>query len=213
MFTIDLLNGRGIPLKTRPAGIVIVAVTAALPVVLAIGTFSLYWHNKVVLLLKQSEIAKVEADVNQFADAMEKRQALMKEKTNYGSSLSEVGSSIKNYIQWSPILTTVVENMPESIILTSLEVDRISVKKKVPKKDNPEKMEEIEVPARLLQLSVRGAPQSNCDEEVRDFQDRLRTSATLEPKIENIRVSRNSQKIKGQDVFFYEITCVFKPEL
>jgi len=209
MFTIDLLNGQGIPPKTKPAGIVTVAVTAALPVVLALGTFR---HNKVILSLKQSEIVKVEADVDQFADAMEERQALMKEKINYGSSLSEVGSSLKNYIQWSPILTTVVENMPESIILTSLEVDRIAVKKKVPKKDNPKKTEEIEVPTRLLRLSVRGAPQSNCDEAVRDFQDRLRTSATLEPRIENIRVSWNSQKIKGQDVFFYEITCVFKPE-
>lgn len=212
MFTIDLLNGRGIPLKTRPAGIMIVAVTATLPVVLAIGMFSLYWHNKVVLSLKQSEIAKVEADVDQFADAMEKRQVLMKEKISYGNSLSEIGSSLKNYIQWSPILTTVVENMPESIILTSLGVDRISVKKKVPKKDNPKKMEEIEVPARLLQLSVRGAPQSNCDEAVRDFQDRLRTSAVLKSRLENIRVSWNSQKVKGQDVLLYEVTCIFKPE-
>ena len=213
MFTIDLLNGQGIPLKTKPGGIVIVALTTVLPVLLAIGTLGFYLNNKVILSLKEREIVKSEARIDIFSDALEQREAIMREKITYESCLSEIRSSIKNYTQWSPILTTVVEYMPESIVLTSLEVERNSIKKKVPNKDNPEEMKEIEVPVRVLRLSVQGGPQSNCDEAVRDFQDHLRTSAHLGPKLETVRVSRDSETIEGQDVFSYEITCVFKPSL
>lgn len=213
MFTIDLLNGQGLPLKTKPGGVVIVAITAVLPILLAIGTIGFYLHNNVILSLKEREIVKSEAMIDKFSDAMEHREALMREKITYDSCLSEISSSVKNYTQWSPILTTVVENMPESVVLTSFEVERKSVKKKIPDKDDPKNKKEIEVPYRELRLSVWGEAQSNCDEDVRGFQDRLRTSALLGPKLDNIRVSRNSEKIEGRDVFSYEITCVFKPRL
>ena len=213
MFTIDLLNGQGIPPKTKPAGMVILAATAVLPVFLALGTLGFYLHNRIILSLKEHEIIKIEAGIDKCADAVEEHDALMREKITYDSSLSDVGSSIKKYIQWSPILTTVVENMPESVVLTSLEVERHSIKKDMPKKDNPKKTEEIEVPVRVLRLGVRGGPQSNCDEVVRDFQDRLRTSVTLGPRLETIRVSRNSETIEDRDILSYEITCIFKPEL
>jgi Tfp pilus assembly protein PilN len=213
MFTIDLLNGQGIPLKTKPGGVVIVAVTAVLPVLLAIGIVSIYLNNKFTLSLKDREIVKSKAGIEEYSDALEQQKALLKKKVAYGSCLSEVGSSVKKYTQWSPILTTVIENIPEEVVLTSLEVERDSVTIEVPKKDNPKKKKEIEVPIRVLRLKVCSGPQSNCDEAVRSFQDRLRTSDLLGPKLENIRVSRGSETINNQDVFSYEITCVFKPSL
>lgn len=213
MFTIDLLNGQGLPLKTRPGGVVIVTVAAVAPVLLAIGMVGFYLHNRVILSLTECEIVRNEARIDKFSGALEQREALMKEKITYGSCLSEVNSSVKNYMQWSPILTTVVEHMPTSVVLTSLEVKCNVIKKKVPDKDDPEEMKEIEVPVRVLHLQVRGGPQCNCDEDVREFQDHLRTSALLGSMLDNIRVSRDSEKINGRDVFSYEITCVFKPRL
>ena len=213
MFTIDLLNGQGLPLKTKPGGVVIVAVTAILPVLLAIGTVGIYLHNGIVLSTKEREIVKSKEMIDKFSDALEQREALMKEKIIYDGCLSEISSSIKNYTQWSPILTTVIKNMPESIALTSLEVERKSVKKQVPDKDNPKQRKQIEVLYRILRLSVRGEPQRDCDEDVRKFQDRLRTSALLGPRLDTIRVSRDSETIDGWDVFSYEITCTFKPRL
>jgi Tfp pilus assembly protein PilN len=212
-FTIDLLNGQGVPQKTKPGGIVIAAATATLPVLLAIGTLGIYLNNKVALSLKEREVVKNEDKIDNFSEALEQRDALLKEERTYSTCLSVISSSIKKYSQWSPVLTTVVENMPESVVLTSLEVERKSVKKQVPDKDNPEQKKEVEVPYRILRLSVKGGAQNNCDEAVRDFQDRLRTSALLKPRLDDIRVSQKSEKIDGQDVFSYEITCSFKPRL
>ncbi|MEJ2702452.1 MAG: hypothetical protein P8Z79_08415 [Sedimentisphaerales bacterium] len=113
--------------------------------------------------------------------------------------------------KWSPILVTVVENMPESVVLTSLEVEVKTVKKDVPKNDGSNDTKKIDVPARVMRVKVSGAPQCDCDGAVRDFQGRLQASALLGPRLENIRVSRDSEEVEGVDVFSYEITCVFKP--
>jgi len=192
---------------------VIVALTAILPVLLGLGTFGLYLHNKVIVSLKDREIAKSEARIEKFSDALKLRDALMKEKITYGNCLSEVGSTLKNYSQWSPILITVVENMPETVVLTSLEVERKTTKVKVPDKDDPKETKEIDAPYRVLRLGVSGRPQQNCDDAVRRFQEGLRTSDLLGPTLEKINVSRKSKMMKGQDVFTYEITCTFEPRL
>jgi hypothetical protein len=98
-------------------------------------------------------------------------------------------------------------------VLTGLEVKENSVRKKVPQKDNPQEMVDMNIPVRTLRLSVSGSPQQNCDEAVRDFRDSLRSSSLLGPWLENIAVSQESEMLEGQDVASYEIDCVFKPRL
>jgi hypothetical protein len=103
--------------------------------------------------------------------------------------------------------------MPDSMVLTRLEVKRRTVNKKVPKKDNPKAMTSVNVPASTLQMSVSGKPQVNNDKAVKDFKDRLRLSAVLAPKIEDIVISQRADTFEGQEVISYDIDCIFKPEL
>ena len=215
MFTIDLLNGQGLPLKSKPGAIAIVAVTAAIPFIIATGMLSLYLNNKINVSVNEQEIARWETEIGKLSDAVEQQEALEKEKIAYGGYLSEVKSFINRHTQWSPVLRTLIENMPDSVVLTELEVECGSEKKQVqaPVKDDPHKMMEFEVLTRTLRLSVIGDHQSNNDEAVRDFRDRLRASDFLGPRIENIGVSQKSEKLDDQDVVSYEISCVLKPGL
>ena len=96
-------------------------------------------------------------------------------------------------------------------MLTSLEVQQHTIKRKVPKKDAPGETIAIDVPVRTLRMSVYGSGEGDSDKAVRDFRDRLQQSVTLGPKLENIWVSQESDTIDGQDVVSYEIDCVFKP--
>ncbi len=213
MFTIDLLKGQAIPLKSKPGGLAIVAVTAAIPITIAMGMLSLYLHNRIAVSIKEQEIVRWETEISKLSDAVELQNALEKKKIAYGNYLSEVKSSVNRHTQWSPVLTTLIENMPDSVVLTSLGVEHDSVKRKVPKEDDPKKMIEIDVLVRTLRLSVSGGPQRNCDEAVKDFRDRLRSSEFLGPRLDNIGVSQKSETLEGQDVVSYEISCVFKPAL
>ena len=211
MFTVDLLKGQGVPPKIGPTDIAIAVITIAIPIIAAIAMFGFYMRNKAIISIKKQDIVRCQAKIDKLSDAVELQRSLEKEKIIYANSLSEVRSSIKRYTQWSPVLATLVENMPDSVVLTNLEVAQRSVKRKVPKEDDPRKTVEIDVLAKTLQLSVRGNPQGNCDQAVKDFRDRLRSSASLGSKLENISVSQQSEILDGQDVVFYEIACVFKP--
>lgn len=211
MFSIDLLKGQAIPLKSKPGGLAIMVATAAIPITFAMGMFSFYLHNNITVSVEAKEIARYEEEIDKLSEAVGIHESLKKEKAAYFDCLTEVKSSITNHAQWSPVLMALIENMPDSVVLTSLEVEYDSVKKKVPKKDDPKKMVEISVPVRALHLKVSGGPQRNCDEAVKEFMDRLSSSEYLAPRLEKISVSQESEKIDGQDVVSYEISCVFKP--
>jgi len=200
-------------MKSSPGGIAIAAVTVAVPMTIATIMFGFYLNDRTQVSIKEQEIVRYQAEIDKLSDAVKLQDSLEKEKNVYNNYLSEVKSSISRYIQWSPVLVTLVENMPDSVMLTGLEVKQHSIRKKIPKQDNPQEMTEINVPVRILQMSVSGSPQYDCDKAVRDFRNHLRSSAFLGPKLENIGVSQQSETLEGRDVASYEIECVFKTRL
>ena len=202
MFTIDLLKGQGIPAKSRPEGIAIAAVTFAVPIIIAIVMFGFYLSNIINISIQKREVVRYKKKIDQLSDALKMQKSFEKEKNVINSYLTEASSSITRHTQWSPVL-----------VLTSLEVKQRSVRRKVPKKDDPKTMTNISIPVRTLHISVCGSPQTNCDKAVRDFGGRLRSSALLGPKLENIKVSQGFDILQNQDVVSYKIDCVFKPGL
>jgi hypothetical protein len=213
MFTIDLLKGQGIPIRSGPWGLVIAATAFAVPIFVAMVMLGFYLGDRIAISTKKQEIVNYEGYINKLSDAVKLQESFEKEKNNINNCLSEALSSAGEHTQWSPILATVVENMPDSMVLTRIEVKQRSANKKVPQKDDPNKMIDVGVPASTLQMSVSGRSQANNDKAVKDFKDSLRLSALLAPKLEDIIVSQKSDTFEGQDVVSYEIDCIFKPEL
>jgi len=213
MFTIDLLKGQGIPDKSKPGGLVILTLAGIVPIVLGMIMFILYMNHDVAASAKEKEIARLEVEISRFSGAVKAKNAMEEEKSTYRKCLSEVKSSTCKNTQWSPVLTTLVENIPESVVLTSLEVSHDSVRKKVPKKDDPKKKMEVSVPVRVLRVSVTGGHQGNCDRIVKEFIDRLWASDSLGPRLEKIGHSQRYVEHDGKQLVSYEISCLFKPSL
>jgi len=213
MFTIDLLKGRGIPAKSRPRNIAVAAVAVVVPVIIAIVIFGFVMHNRIIISIKKNTIGNYETRISGLSDAIEMQKSFEEEKSIYSNCLSEVSSSLAGHTQWSPVLVTLVKNIPDSVMLTALDVKQSSTRIKVRQKDDPAKMIDVFVPVRTLQMKVAGKPESNCDEAIRDFSELLRSSSLLGPKLENIRISQGLGKIKDQEVVSYQIDCIFKPGL
>jgi len=213
MFTIDLLKGQGIPMKSRPGGIAISAVAVAVPVIIAVAMLGIYLHSRIIISVDNRDIARQEAEIDKLSDLIKQLEGLEKEKAACNGYLSEVKSSIGRYTPWSPVLATVVENMPRTVILTGLEVNQRSIKQKTPKKDDPSKTVDVDVPVRTLSMKVYTGAQSNGDELVKDFQSRLRSSAFLGPRLETITVAQETVTLDKQDVVMYQVNCIFKPGL
>jgi len=213
MFTIDLLHGQGIPIKSGPGGVAIAATAFAVPIIITITMLGYYLHTRIIMSIQKQGIINYEAKIGELSEAVERQESFEKEGNVIRSCLSEVSSSIGRHTQWSPVLITLVENMPGPVLLTELSVERSSLKRKVPQKNDPKKMINISVPVRTLHMRVCGSLQSNSDEAIKDFRDRLCSSSWLGSRLENISVSQEFGMLDGRDVVFYEIDCVFKPGL
>ena len=213
MFTIDLLKGQGVPIKSSPGNIAVAAAAVSVPVIIAIVMFGFYLRNRITISIQKHTMANYEMKIAELSDAIELQKSFEEEKSAYSSCLSEVSSSLGRYTQWSPVLVTLVKNMPDSVVLTGLGVKQRSIRRKVRQKDDPKKMVNISVPVRTLQMTVAARPRSNGDEAIRNFNARLRSSSLLGPKLENIRISQKLGTLEGEAVVSYQIDCIFKPGL
>lgn len=215
MFTIDLLRGKGVPAKIGPQGVAVAVVALAVPLIIALVMLGGFLRNRIVISIQTAEIANYDAKINQLADAVQLQKSFEKEKNTVNSSLAEVTSNIGEHIQWSPVLVTLVENMPGPVFLTKLDVKENSVKVKMPQKDDPKKTIETQVPAKTLQMSLLGSSPAGCDKEIRDFRDKLRVAipTASRQQLEDIKVAQQVGKFEEKDAVSYEINFIFKPQL
>jgi Tfp pilus assembly protein PilN len=213
MYTIDLLKGQGIPERSGPERFVVMGLATAGPVIVAIIVLGLYLSNAVAISVQRKGIAGYEAKVArpELAEALVQQKAFEQKKSVINGYLAEISGAIGRHTQWSPVLQTIVELMPDSVILTKLEVKEESIKQKVPSRDDPTKMVEVSVPVRRLLMGLSANTKMGCDRQVRDYRDQLRFSEFLGPRLENIVVDRNEDKLDNREVVSYQIDFEFKP--
>ena len=60
MFTIDLLKGHGIPIKSKPEGIAIAVATFTVPLVIAIVMFGFCLHTRIIMSIQKQAIINYE---------------------------------------------------------------------------------------------------------------------------------------------------------
>jgi len=213
MFKIDLLKGKGIPLKRRPLGVAIAALAFVVPVLVAAIMFGFYVSDKIFIRVSTQELANYDKNIDTLSEALNIQKTFEREKNSLTSCMSEAMSSLGKHAQWSPVLEVVARNMPDSMVLTKLDVKEASVKKDVPNKENPKEMKKVDAIARTMKMNVTGRPNTNNDKAVQDFKDRLLLSKLLAKQMEDIKVSQEPDTLDGQDVVSYEISCIFKPKI
>lgn len=213
IFTIDLLKGQAVPRKSTPGSIGVTAAATTVPVIIAIALLGIYVRNRVIISVHGHTIANYEAKISELSEAVELQKSFEKEKGAYNDCLAEISNRLGEHTQWSPVLVTLVENMPDSVVLTELDVNQRSVKKVVRQKDNPAKTTTISVPVRTLTMKVAARPKSESDQAIRNYSELLRSSSLLGPKLENIRISQGLGLLEGKSVVSYQIDCIFKAGL
>jgi Tfp pilus assembly protein PilN len=219
MFAIDLLKGQGRPARTKPQGVAIFVATFTVPMLVAILIAGYYYRNKVTISIQKQNIAGYVTQTERLTDSLKLREAWEKDKSAISGCLADVADSIGRHTQWSPVLVAIVQNLPESVVMNSLEVRQSSVKRKSVvkaglEKDNKDKQADTSVAVRTLKLRVSGNPSYDCDREIKAFRDRLRASKALGPKLEDVVIaSQGHDTLDGREVVAYDIDCIFKPGL
>lgn len=210
MHTIDLLRGQGVPAKTTFGSVAIVMVTVAVPFVVAVGLLDRYLRIETVVEIRRQAIDKEQATIDKLAGAVKLKQSKEKEQGIINSRLSEVSSCIGDYVQWSPVLETVVRNMPNEMFMSALTADSMRVKEQVLKDNDPNRPVNVTVSKRTLALDISGIQQGNYDRIVRDYRDRLKSSALLGTKLEDIVVSQKSGELGDDKTVSWTMNLIFK---
>jgi Tfp pilus assembly protein PilN len=214
MFNIDLLKSSGLPIRTKPQGVAIFVATFAVPVLAAILLCGYYINNKVVFSVNKQDITIFENQTNRLSDALKAKDMFEREKAGVNNCMVDISKLIKNHFQWSPVLVALVENLPDSVVLTNLEIKQTIIKRKAAKGDDKDKKANLNIPVRTLKMRVNANPSYSSDLDIRTFKDRLRDSKYLGPKLEDIVIaSQGHDTLDGRDVVCYDIDCIFKPGL
>ena len=213
MFTIDLLKGQGRPVRTRPKGIAIFVATFVVPMLVAILMASYYYSNRVVISINNQNVANYTTQIERLADTLKLKESWERDKINLSNCLSDVASSIGTHTQWSPILVSLVQNLPNSAVLNSLEIKQTLINKKASAiADKKDKTTDTSVTVRTLRMRLCGNPNSDFDREIKAFRDRLLASDVIGTKLEDVVIaSQTNDTMDGRNVISYDIDCIFKP--
>jgi Tfp pilus assembly protein PilN len=213
MYAIDLLGGEGVPIRSRPGGIAFACLLIVVPLIIGIVIIGIYLDRQVTVSIQTQQLARLESVLGTLSSALEKKRCLETERATAVDFLADIKTAVSRHTQWSSALTTVIESLPETLVLTKLEARRELVRQKRAAKDDPKKTVEVSVPVSSLGIGVCGYDGTMSYRSVRDLQDRLRSSPVLGPRLDAVTVSQESGTLDGEDVVHYELNCVFKPEL
>jgi len=212
MYEIDLLKGQGIPIRFRPESAAAFAVAVIVPAIMAVALVGLYLHNSVLIASGKKGIESYEKQTLRLANAAGVQKASRAEHTYLTACLAEVNQAVNAHTQWSGVLRTIAESLPESVQLTELRVEQRSIRKKVAKPNDPKKTVTITLPARTLHLTVNGREGCDSDKAVNTFREQLWLSDAIGSRLENVQVAKQVRDTDGKPATTYEISCVFKPE-
>ena len=210
MFTIDLLKGKAVPTKAQPGGAILKSLPFVVPVLIAIAVTAHYGYAKTSMTINETVVTDIEANIKQFSADLKFHNDIKQQINEIKGTMSEVSGSIGQFSQFSNILQTLVENMPNSIFLKELELRSRHIPKNVQSKTNPDQMERVMFTQRRLLITVCGISKTQSDQAVQDYLYKLRNSKILKPMVEEIRIaSSGADEFDDRNVTSYEIDCLF----
>ncbi len=212
MFKIDLLKGQGIPIKSRPEGVAIGSVAVTIPIIIGMMMFGIYINNTIAMGIQQKSSVNYKTKTKELSEAVELKKSFDQEVKVLDSCMQEITKMIGRHTQVTPLLVDIAKHIPESTLMTNLQLSMRTVKLQKPTKADPKKKVKVDVPIRTLKITLCCKDNSDCDDEVRSFKEQLYQSPAFGPRLENILVSQEMEKLDEKDVVCYQINCIFKSE-
>lgn len=189
MFTIDLLKGHGVPIKSKPGGTFLIAISFIVPVALASVVVGKYLHNRIVISTQKELLEMRQTKIEELAPQHKLLQSIKQQKAVLDACREEVADVIHWQIQWSPLLQALLEHLPDSAAITELEARKRLVTKKVPYRKSPEHLIPVRIPERVLAVSFQfdASEQDDTDELVNEFCHQLLNAHLPATKINDVQ--------------------------
>lgn len=178
MHTIDLLKGQALPPKTTLGSLVFTALLFVVPLLVGAVVLGMYAINKTNIDVQNGQIERLE---KQIADAQPntlEMSELEKSKKLCAARLGEVSKCVDTYLQWTPVLIALAENMPEKMIMDSLSASSVNPGG-IKKSSDPNKTLVIPIPQKRMTAVISGRGTDVFNLKVQDYQKKLKSEQLL----------------------------------
>lgn len=211
MHKIDLLKGQGIPAKTTTGGIIVLTLIVIVPFFCAAGILDWYLQTKVDIELMQQRISTSKEAISLHEPDLKLKKSLEQKIVLLNNQLREVSGCVKTFIQWSPVMVTLSENMPSRMVMSKLITHNTNVRRATTKK-KADKEAKISAPERTMTMNICGNKTGAYDTMVQEYQERLNSSPSLKPILKNIVPSKEAAAMGTDQIESYIMNIIFKSE-
>jgi hypothetical protein len=214
MHRIDLLKGQGIPAKTTFAGMVIIAVTVIVPIIVGAAMIDRYVQNWLDIDFMSRDITKYKGQMNVSEPQVELYNSSLSKRAVLASQLSEVSRCVNTFVQWSPIIVTVARDIPAQMIIngfsTQYKAARPAASQENGENQNKEKPVEIPIPERSIMLDTQGRGEGNYDTIARNYLDSLKASEAIKARLNSFDFIREAGRTGEAKSVSYKLNFIFK---
>ncbi|MBN2589348.1 MAG: hypothetical protein JXA96_05775 [Sedimentisphaerales bacterium] len=199
MHTIDLLKGQGIPQKTTLGSVFFTALVFVLPLLIGAWMIGMYATNKINLDV-------MERQVSQLKDSADEIEKLERELNNFKPEWIDIKKCVDTYIQWTPALISVVENMDDDMLIDSLVVTNDG--SKGTSRNNTTDPNSISIPQRTMaaQFSLRDPNMIKLNRLMGDYKKKLDVKKELLSDLINLEYFQTPQNPDNS----YTMNFIFK---
>ncbi len=206
MFEIDLLNGEGLPVKSQPWAIALVAAPFLIPLVAVVILVSCYVTDGMEIRSKQEQTLKINAKLAEMTATRSERDTAQAQIVAAAKSSQEIALSVKGRMQWSDVVSEISNHRPGDLVLYKVSANREKVATK------PDESGKLRSSYKFtIMMGAYADIGSTGGASVRQFIDSVKSSTVLGPRIESIKpVSNQTGTFQGRNVAVYDIECIFK---
>ncbi len=205
-FRIDLLQGQGLPKRSRPGTIALAAVPFAVPL-LATGLLAGQWFSHAALMKTELAIHRQNLQhIAEHAEDLQRYEAVQQNILAARHRIKTVQDTLRLEMPLSPLLAELVQNLPPEVFFTELDIAYQPVRRKITDPKNNQ-VSYIQVIQRTLRLTLAAPNRPESDQAVNGYIQKLRSAPCLSSVAQEIQIQSRQEATDSQNLLLYEIRC------
>ena len=209
MHKIDLLKGQGIPAKTTSAGIFVLVVMVIAPILAAAGTIDWYLRTKTEMGVMQRQIDNAQKTIAENAADIKLQNSRQREIALLNGKLMEVSRCLGTFLQWTPVIKTLAQEMPGPMIISDLKAQSSGGQRRIRTDNDPNQPLTIPAPERTLVMNIQGVRPGSFNRMVENYQKSLSESPVLQPKLKEIVPAKETSTAGTSQTESYVMNIIF----
>lgn len=209
MFTIDLLKGKGLPVKSDIKRTVLKAVPMLIPVMM-VGMFVSSYSQKCILVnAKETAIKQNDLQIEELSGCMREYSKVNSRISEMRKCVDEISKALSYRVQMSDMILELINILPGGIFISEMEMDRqLTNEKYVIEATNETKQRPVV--HRKLVLELGGFQGADSDQAMQEYVEALKQSPMLSSTFREIKpASRHQAQLDKKTATFYTIECMF----